>query len=392
MHSWSDMQILTISRSLVKLLCSILLDEPSKSCAVGFLTKESLNQIVNATNDTSQKILSSLTFTQNNITQCIQLNESGNMIKISIAAKFNHSEHSGWPILQIRRGRLTNNMAIIIASLKPRPTGYLNVFEYETYSVDIQPGDELCIFNFQSVMPTKRYLLAYLNHSSNSVLKPMVYANVSVDNEVVSTPTTITAYSTPNSYSAATTTSIPVPTTVHVYSANSSTTYCPKTSTITNLVSSTASATTSFTATSGYFTTNYTTSSDFTATISHSSSKRQPVIGIIGGVFGTLVILILLALLIIIIVFLTYRHKQSSKHFPPNTDVRTMPANNRFNALDNATYAPDSILPASDQMMSSDRRSEGGVTVATGRGAGAASSSQNNPQEVSSSIYIYVYS
>ena len=113
--------------------------------------------------------------------------------------------------------------------------------------------------------------------------------------------------------------------------------------------------------------------------------------GIISGVLGTLAVLILLAVLIIIIVFLTYRHKRSSKHFLSSKDAITVPANNGLNALDNVTYAPDSILTASDQMMLSTRGGEGDRAVATyGRGAGAPSSSHNNPQEVSSYVYVFI--
>ena len=345
---------------------------------MGFLSRDSLDMIVDAPRDNT--IFGSLNFTQNNV-QSMPLNVSGSLIKFVIATKFNHSELSGWPILQIRR----SDNVTAMTQLEPRPTGYLNVFEYDPLSVDIQPGDISYVCIPESTK--KRYLLAYLTKSSIS--EPTVLASICIDSTTVTQKIAAVSDRTIGCNGA---TTVNIPGTTTAIAADSPPTNLPNTSTKSNPISSTASATTSFTATSEYFTTNSSTNSETTVTISHSSSKRQPVTEIIGGVLGTLAVLILLAVLIIIIVFLTYRHKRSSKHFlsSTRTDAITVPANNGLNALDNVTYAPDSILPASDQMMLSTRGGEGDGTGATGSGAIAISSSHNNPQEVSSYVYVFI--
>ena len=277
--------------------------------------------IVDAPRD--NMISESLSFPQIDIpSESIPLNDSGSLIKFIIAAKFNHNDPSGWPILQIRRrGNVT-----AMTQLEPRPTGYLNVFEFEPLSADIQPGDVVCI---KSSGP--RYLLAYQREPSS---KPLVYINVSNDSTVVTSPPTAIA--------------------------------------TTKLVSS------------------HTFRSTTDLSVSSTETSQDPATAIVGGVLGTLVVFAVFILLVvlIIIVFLIHRHKRNMKQFSPNT--AGMPAHNGLDALDNATYAPDSILPDSDQMMLSTRGSEGDRTVATGRGAGAASSSHNNPQEVSSYVYVFI--
>ena len=136
---------------------------------MGFLNRESLDLIVDTPRDNT--IFSSLSFTQNSI-RSMPLSVSGNLIKFIIAAKFNHSDPSGWPVLQIRRrGNVT-----AMTRLEARPTGYLNVFEYETSPVDIQPGDVVRINNPES--SGQRYLLAYL--SELSVSTPLVYVKGAV--------------------------------------------------------------------------------------------------------------------------------------------------------------------------------------------------------------------
>ena len=150
--------------------------------------------IVDAPRD--DMISESLRFTQINIpSESIPLSVSGSSIKFIIAAKFNHNAPSGWPILKIRRrGNVT-----AMTQLEPRPTGYLNVFEYDTLSVDVQPEDVVGIRIPES--SGQRYLLAYL--SKPSVSKPMVHANISIDSTTVTTPESVTVSDGPVSHNDA---------------------------------------------------------------------------------------------------------------------------------------------------------------------------------------------
>ena len=191
-----------------------------------------------------------------------------------IAAKLNHSDPSGWPVLQIRRRNNTSGfISTSMTMLEPRPTGYLNVFEYEPLSVDIQPGDVVRIRIPES--SGQRYLLAYLTEAS--VSKPMVHANISIDSTTVTTPKTVTASDGP------------------VSSIDSTSVNIPGTTTVTTLE---------------------------TVTLSNgpvSSNGGQAVVAIAGGVFGTLVVLTLLAVLIITVV-LTYRCRgKTNSSTTPNT-------------------------------------------------------------------------
>ena len=118
--------------------------------------------------------------------QSVPLNESGRVMKIVMAAKFYHSIHSGWPILQIRR-RINNSLVVVdMAMSEPKSLGYLNVFEYDM-STDIQAGDILRIRG--SPVTESRYLLAYLNH--NGVYKPLLHISVSNLSREVTSDTTL---------------------------------------------------------------------------------------------------------------------------------------------------------------------------------------------------------
>ena len=110
----------------------------------------------------------------------LQLTQSGRLRRIVIAAKFNATAHVGWPKLQIMRINMEQNTYDIVASTtnttEPRPTGYLNVYEYEfNNSVTVQIGDEVAISWHGNVsQPDQiRYSLAYYNVSSGSRV-PMV--------------------------------------------------------------------------------------------------------------------------------------------------------------------------------------------------------------------------
>ena len=110
----------------------------------------------------------------------LQLIQSGHLRRIIIAAKFNATAHVGWPKLQIMRINVEQNTYDIVASTtnttEPRPTGYLNVYEYEfNNSVAVQIGDEVAISWHGNVSQTDqiRYSLAYYIISSGSRV-PMV--------------------------------------------------------------------------------------------------------------------------------------------------------------------------------------------------------------------------
>ena len=62
--------------------------------------------------------------------------------------------------------------------LELRPTGYLNVFEYDSLPADVQPGDVVCVVP-QSY--GQRYLLAY--QTLSNPLPPQVSVNVSTNND-----------------------------------------------------------------------------------------------------------------------------------------------------------------------------------------------------------------
>ena len=53
-------------------------------------------------------------------------------------------------MLQIRRIDIDSFNVTVMTQLEQRPTGSLNVFEYELLSVDIQPGDLVRIQNIES--------------------------------------------------------------------------------------------------------------------------------------------------------------------------------------------------------------------------------------------------
>ena len=149
-------------------------DVSSSTCAVGFLNRQSLNLIVDAPRD--DRIHKSLHFRQHTL-QSMPLTESGHLVRFIIAAKFNHSVSSGWPTLQIER-KVSNDSHEVVAmtTLEPRPTGYLNVFEYEM-SAEVQSGDVVRVYIPEPVT-RKKYLLAYVGETS----KPMVSIEVSNHN------------------------------------------------------------------------------------------------------------------------------------------------------------------------------------------------------------------
>ena len=149
----------------------IYTDASSRHCAVGFLKNESLQLIVDAPRN--NRIHRTLDFRQNT-TQSMQINESGLLMRFLIAAKFNHTISSGWPVLQIRRRKVLNDNSSyeeqIATTQEPTPTGYLNVFEYDMQAMafKVKHDDIIRVYWPPDATPNRsRYSLAYFRDSSN---------------------------------------------------------------------------------------------------------------------------------------------------------------------------------------------------------------------------------
>ncbi len=158
------------------------IDASSQHCVIGFLKNESLPVIVDAPRDS--RIYNSFYFIPINI-QSMPINESGVLVKFFIAAKFNHTISSGWPLLQIRRRIHTNDSSyfsqVFITTMEPRPTGYLNVFEYDVQNMgfDVQHIDSIRVFWPLNTDVSRRYSLAYFRDNSNVMLSIEIDKNVS---------------------------------------------------------------------------------------------------------------------------------------------------------------------------------------------------------------------
>jgi hypothetical protein len=140
---------------------------------MGFLKNESLQVIVDAPRD--NRIYNSFNFILKNILS-MPISESGLLVKFFIAAKFNNTIPSGWPVLQIRRRIHTSDSSylreVFSITMEPRPTGYLNVFEYDVQNMtfDVQHNDSIRVFWPQITNVSRRYSLAYFRDNSNIML------------------------------------------------------------------------------------------------------------------------------------------------------------------------------------------------------------------------------
>ena len=246
---------------------------------MGFLKNESLKLIVDAPRNCN-----SFNFTLNNA-QSMPISESGLLVKFFIAAKFNHTISSGWPLLQIRRIQTKVNemngssdssyfSQVFSTTMEPIPTGYLNVFEYDVQnmSFNIQQDDIIRVFwPEDTIKVSRRYSLAYFRDSSNVMLSIEINKNESskpLDNDDFTT----------NSDSSYDTISTKVPET--------------------------------------------------------STKAQTQVTIIIGSVLCALAVIILLVVLIIA-VFVVLQCRNHTKDFSPNTsDLKILPP-----VLDNPTYS-----------------------------------------------------
>ena len=112
------------------------------------------------------------------------LTRSGPLRRIVIAAKFNVTVQIGWPKIQILRsarnvinGTGTYIAAFTTSTMEPKPTRYLNLYEYDLTATDfdIQIGDKLNISWYGNILQHDqiRFSLAYYNNSK-SPATPMV--------------------------------------------------------------------------------------------------------------------------------------------------------------------------------------------------------------------------
>ena len=164
------------------------IDTSSQLCAMGFLKKKSLQVIVDAPRD--NRIYNSFNILLSNI-QSMPTNESGLLEKFFIAAKFDHTIPSGWPLLQIRRRIHTSNSLNLVfsTSMEPRPTGYLNVFEYNVQNMtfDVQHNDIIRVFWPPNMNILRRYSLAYFGNRSNMMLSIKISQTASTTDDSIST-------------------------------------------------------------------------------------------------------------------------------------------------------------------------------------------------------------
>ena len=153
---------------------------PHQQCAVGFLNGESRRMIVQDVTSNPPWAPTTLNFPGiSPLATSIPLTNCGPLRKIVIAAKFNVTVPVGWPKLEIIR-RASNGTPCIAFSTnmtEPKPTGYLNAYEYDlsTKNFTIQAGDALNISWYGDVLQQDqiRFSLAYNNNGIPSGM-PMV--------------------------------------------------------------------------------------------------------------------------------------------------------------------------------------------------------------------------
>ena len=100
-----------------------------QQCAMGFLNEQSLRMIVEAPRNESRSFI----FTEiPHLETSMPLNQSGPLRKMIMAAYFQVTASVGWPELQIirRASNGTSFVAYTISTTEPKPTRYLNLYEY----------------------------------------------------------------------------------------------------------------------------------------------------------------------------------------------------------------------------------------------------------------------
>ena len=133
-------------------------EPPQQQCTMGFLNNQSLRLITEA--DPGQ---TSPCFSRSQLPTSLALDQTGPLRKLIFAAHFDVTMQSGWPQMEIIRNISTGSSHAVFATaeMEPKPTGYLNVYEYNiTPNLDIQSGDILNI-SWYGDESDVRFLLAY---------------------------------------------------------------------------------------------------------------------------------------------------------------------------------------------------------------------------------------
>ena len=103
--------------------------------------------------------------------------QSGPLRKMVIAAKFDIDVPDGWLELQIIRtvNGGTPNVVFTTNTMEPKPTGYLNLYEYNLTAINftIQAEDKLSISWHGNNTQQPRFSLAYYNNGTSPAI-PMV--------------------------------------------------------------------------------------------------------------------------------------------------------------------------------------------------------------------------
>jgi hypothetical protein len=146
---------------------------------MGFLNEQSLRIVWSASRYCQAPLYFPGIITSDLNSTNLYLTQSGPLRRVVIAAKLNATAHVGWPKLQIMRMNMHHDTYDTIASttdtIEPRPTEYLNVYEYELISVTVQIYDVLVIsWHGDISQPAQiRFSLAYYINN-NGIRVPMV--------------------------------------------------------------------------------------------------------------------------------------------------------------------------------------------------------------------------
>ena len=145
---------------------------------MGFLNKQSLRMIVETTGDVYCDIMSFSFPGIPDSAMSMSFTQSGPLRKIVIAARFNIHVPDGWPELQIIRtanGGTPNVAFTTNIIMEPKPTGYLNLYEYDLTAINFttEVRDTLNISWHGNNIQQPRFSLAYYNNGSSPAI-PMV--------------------------------------------------------------------------------------------------------------------------------------------------------------------------------------------------------------------------
>ena len=313
--------------------CIIIIDSSTQNCTMGFLKKKSLQVIVDAPRD--NRIFNAFNFSRVANVQSMPISESGSLVKFFVATKFDHTIPSGWPVLQIRRRIHTIISSsyfrvVFSTTMEPRPTGYLNVFEYDVQNMafNVQHNDSIRVFWPRNTNVLRRYSLAYFRDSSNVMLSIEIGQTISTtEGDSTSTPepqTMVTMEGTEITAKESTTEP----------KGEQDTTTMSSTDKNLDGTRSTTHSVSSYESFISHKVTTVTTITTGTS-VPETSTRAQTQAAIItGGVLCALAVIVLLVVLVIA-VFVVLQCRSHTKDFSPNTnDLKTLPP-----VLDNPTYS-----------------------------------------------------